>query len=1127
MTEHARLDPLAASGLFSANSDAIYQLDLEGRFTNANEALCQLTGYGLDELTRLGYRDVIHPADLPRIEEHFAAALSGERRRYQTRVVAKDGRTLSADVTKFPVRDADGAVTAILGVARDLEPLREAVLESDRVSTLLRIASRLSRLAGWSLDVADARFAWSPELYDLMGATPDDGSPEELSRRLVEPDDLARLEAAIGASARTGEPLEQLVSARTLSGQKLVIQVIGESLRDEHGAVTRLHGGFVDITNAVAEQEERLRAERRLRTTLDQMPDGIVFLDRDWRLTFLNRAAVATSGVTAVDAASGTVWDHFPEIVDNEVGDLYRRVMSSGRPETIRSHADRFGIWLEITAAATDDGIAVVLRDVTGDQRRREQIANYTRELEWQAGLIEATSDAMIVSTRDGMIESWNAGAEKLYGWTRDEAIGRNVLDLVGDDVPREARRAMRIHGRWSGELATRHRDGHSLVVECRLQVLPDESGTPVRVIRVDVDITDHFVQRQAARALEVRLQTTLNQIRDGVVFFDRDWRITFVNDAGERFMQKPRSETLGGILWDLYPGLEQTEFGVAYRRTMDDRVVSTARGFYPELETWFDMTSYPTEEGVMVYFQDVSEREAVRAELEDQGRRLGLQRRLIDAARDAMLVRDLDHVITYWNRAAEEVYGWTADEVVGRSMVHIVYTDTAPYEQAHAQVLRDGYWAGELQQVRRDGTPLIVDCRWQLIVDDDGTPTGVFAVNSDVTEARKRQEQSIRAQRMESLGTLAGGIAHDLNNVLTPILMSVQLLRTGETDPARLSLLDTMGAGVKRGADMIRQVLSFARGIDGERAPLRIEELLDDLTTFCRDTLPKSVVADTRIDGELWPVVGDRTQLLQVLMNFVTNARDAMPDGGTISVRARNVELTEEYRSVTSLAPPGRYVAIDVEDHGIGMDADTMSKLFEPFFTTKPQGEGTGLGLPTSMAIARSHGGYIQVYSEPRRGSRFQLHLPASDSACPTTSPEEPVAEMPRGAGERVLVVDDEAAIRQIVRQTLDAHGYATAEASNGREAIDLIESGGEPFDLVLTDMMMPVMDGAATARYLVEHHPAIRVVAASGLNANGGVARARELGISHFIAKPFTTDALLRALREALEDREAPDGS
>lgn len=656
MTGSARLDPVAASGLFTANSDAIYQLGLDGRFTNANESLCLLTGYSLDELTQLDFRSLIHPDDLPAIEEHFAAALDGERRRYQVRVVAKDGRRFDADVTKFPVRDGSGAVTAILGVARDLDPLRRAISDSDRVATLLRIASRLSRIAGWSVDLADGVLEWSPELYDLLGATPEEGTPEELSRRLVEPEDFARLESAIAAAIESGAPVEQVVAARTADGRELVIQVIGEAVLDEHGAVARLHGGFIDITNAVAEQDERLRTERRLRETLDQMPDGIAFIDREWRFTFLNRAALATSGVDAAEVRSGTVWEHFPEIVDNEVGELYRQVMASGEPSSIRTYAERFGIWVEVSAAPTDDGIAVVLRDVTGDQTRREQIASYTRDLERQASLIEATSDAMIVCTVDGVIESWNNGAEELYGWPRRDAIGRDVRELLGDEVPEDLRRSMRAWGRWSGELLARHRDGRPLVIDSRLQAVHEEPGGPPHVIRVDVDVTEHFAARQAARALEVRLQTTLNQIRDGVVFFDRDWRVTFVNDAGERFMQKPRTETLGAVLWELYPGLDESDFGVAYRRTMDERVVSTARGYYPDLDAWFDITSYPTDEGVMVYFQDITEREAVRAEMEEQTRRLGLQRRLLDASRDAMLVRSLDHVVSYWNRAAEEL---------------------------------------------------------------------------------------------------------------------------------------------------------------------------------------------------------------------------------------------------------------------------------------------------------------------------------------------------------------------------------------------------------------------------------------------------------------------------------------
>lgn len=1121
MTKARRLEPTALAGLFSANSDAIYQLDLDGRFTNGNESLSTITGYDLAELRRLTFGDIIHPDDRDRIEAEFARAREGERRRYQTTVVGKDGRTFAADVTKFPVSDDSGRITTILGVARDLEPLREAVLENDRVTTLLRIASRLDGLATWSIDVSGWKVSWSPELYAMLGAEPNDGTPEGLSRRLVDPDDLARLDAALRESATTGTPLEQLASVRTLDGRRLTIQIIGEAVRASSGAVIRLHGRFANVSDAIAAQEAQLRTEQRLRTTLDQIPDGIALIDRDWHVAFHNQAAARMSGVSVDEAASPTIWELFPEIADSEVGDMYRAAMAGGEPATTRVYSERFGVWLEVSAAPIDDGVASVLRDVTGDEERSWQLLADTRELESQAALIEATNDAMIVTTLDGRIESWNQGAEQLYGWPRGDALGQLALDLLGGDIGEELRRQMRQNGRWSGELRTRRHDGRPLVVDSRLQILRDEEGQPTRVLRVDVDITEQFSDREQARALERRLQTTLDQISDGVVFFDRDWRVTFVNEAGERFMQKPKSVTLGANLWELYPGLAESVFGAAYRRTMDEHVVSSAHDYYPQLGTWFEITSYPTDEGIMVYFQDVGEREAVRQEIEEQNHRLRVQASLLDAARDAMLVRDLNHIVSYWNRAASDLYGWSADEAIGRSVLDLTYADRREFDRAHQRVLADGYWSGELRERRRDGSVLIVACRWQLIVDDEGQPSAVFAVNSDVTETRRQQDQNIRDQRMESLGTLAGGIAHDLNNVLTPILMSVQLLRTGEEDPVRLSLLDTMDSGVKRGADMIRQVLSFARGIEGERAVLAVEELVAEVVAFCRDTLPKSVVSEVTIDGPLWTVVGDRTQLMQVLINLVTNARDAMPGGGTIAIRAHNTRLTEEYHAVTNLAPPGRYVAIDVEDDGEGMSAETLSKIFEPFFTTKPQGSGTGLGLPTSMAIVRSHGGNIQVYSEPGNGSRFKLHLPAAESGTLTEPELESAVEMPRGNGERILIVDDEAAIRQIVRQTLDANGYQTLEASNGREAMDVIEAGEVPVDLVLTDMMMPVMDGTATARYLFEHHPEIAVVAASGLNANGGVARVRKLGVLHFIAKPFTADALLRTLREALDGR------
>jgi nitrogen-specific signal transduction histidine kinase/CheY-like chemotaxis protein len=403
---------------------------------------------------------------------------------------------------------------------------------------------------------------------------------------------------------------------------------------------------------------------------------------------------------------------------------------------------------------------------------------------------------------------------------------------------------------------------------------------------------------------------------------------------------------------------------------------------------------------------------------------------------------------------------------------------------------------------------------------------TGIFAVNTDITEYRRELEARHRAQRLESLGTLAGGIAHDLNNVLTPILMAVQLLAQDERNAERLELLDTVETAVKRGSEMIRQVLSFARGVDGRRIVIDAGRLLDDLVVLTRDVMPRGVEVVVERATPLPTVVGDPTQLLQVLVNLVTNARDALGGSGRLVISADSLEIADEYTSVSHAAAPGSYLQLCVEDTGQGMPAEVVSKIFEPFFTTKVQGRGTGLGLSTSLAIVRSHGGFMQVYSEPGRGTRFTIGIPVAASADVEAPVTTSSGALPRGNGEVVLVVDDEEAIRSVTRRTLEAHGYRVLVAGDGREAIEVIEHGDEPIDLVLTDMMMPVMDGAATSAYLEEHHPDLPIIAASGLNA-GGDSTAVGMGIARFIAKPYTTVALLTSVSDTLrEHRAASEG-
>jgi CheY-like chemotaxis protein len=369
----------------------------------------------------------------------------------------------------------------------------------------------------------------------------------------------------------------------------------------------------------------------------------------------------------------------------------------------------------------------------------------------------------------------------------------------------------------------------------------------------------------------------------------------------------------------------------------------------------------------------------------------------------------------------------------------------------------------------------------------------------------------------MESIGTLAGGIAHDLNNILSPILMALRMFQMRFTDEESQRLLAMVQKSAERGAGLVSQVLSFARGIEGERILLQPRHIIKEVAKILKDTLPKSIEIEFSISEELWAIIGDATQLHQVLMNLCVNARDAMPQGGRIMIRAENVTLDENYARMNLEARAGRYVCLIVTDSGSGIPEGVVDKIFEPFFTTKKQGEGTGLGLSTALGIVRSHGGFVNVYSEVGRGTEFRVYIPAGEMG-QSRQAREIHDELPRGKGQTILVVDDEAAIREIAKGTLESYGYRVLTAADGTEAVALYAEHRDEIALVLTDMGMPHMDGVATIRVLQKMNPNVKIIATSGLKSEGKIAEAAALGISTFIAKPYTADKLLNALAHFL---------
>ncbi len=878
---------------------------------------------------------------------------------------------------------------------------------------------------------------------------------------------------------------------------------------------------------------------------LEAAPDAVVCVDRSGRIELVNAQAERLFGYSRDELAGQLVEILVPDAI--KAGHPARRAgyVAAPQPRPMgagielagrRRDGSTFPAEISLSAIGTGDGILVMaaIRDVTERRRAAETAARL-------ASIIQSSHDAVIGKTLDGAITSWNPGAERLYGYSAAEISGRHIDVLILPENRADEKkiqdavvRGERVEQYQSDRIC---KDGTTVRVSLTLSPITESGGTIVGISTVSRDIS----VRQRA---DDRFRGLLEAAPDAVVCVDRSGRIELVNAQAVRLFGYSRDELAGQLVEILvpdaikagHPARRAGYVAAPQPRPMGAGIeLAGRRRDGSTFPAEISLSAIDTGEGILVMaaIRDISERQ--RADDRFRG--------LLEAAPDAVVCVDRSGRIELVNAQAERLFGYSRDELAGQ-LVEILVPDAI---KAGHPARRAGYVAApqprpmgagiELAGRRRDGSTFPAEISLSAIGTGDGIL--VMAAIRDVTERlelqaererlksqaeRDRLERQLhQSQRLESLGQLAGGVAHDFNNLLAVISNYAAFvgdeIASREPQDSWQAVRDDVQQieqAAERAAGLTHQLLAFARREVIQPRALNLNDVVISVEQLLVRTLGEHVELDTDLGDELCLVLADPGQMEQVLVNLAVNARDAMPTGGRLTISTSSTDIDEDHAASRVGLPPGRYACLKVSDTGTGMPKDVADRAFEPFFTTKAKGEGSGLGLATIYGIIAQANGYVQIYSEPGIGTTITILLPATSQPAQQT-PSRP--RVPQGAqGETVLVVEDEAAMREVTRRILARNGYEVITAASGRDAIEIATGRPGGIDVLVSDVVMPQMLGKETAERIRALHPAVKVLFMSGytegvLDTQGVL----EAGVN-LIEKPFTEASLLAKLREVI---------
>lgn len=1126
--------------------DAVVGVDNEHRIIYLNQAAEKLYNIKLENFLGRRLEEAYDSRWLNSEDEQAARdALSAtEAWQGENIHIKNNGEEIFVESSVSLLKDNSGENISLIAVIRDITKRKGAEIAlQEKLQQLETIADNnpvgMYRFVYHTDGKVSIPYA-SVGYRQLLGLNPTDMSayPEDVLATIHLDDREQFAQALITASGEQHQSHYIEYRAIDVLGQ---VKWFGNNFRcsNHKNGDLIVDGVDIDITARKRAEIGLQTSEARFRSLVEISSDWVWEVNEYGFFTYASPKVFDILGYTPQEILGKTPLDLLP----TEEGKRLLEVLNSfiiekqqfKNLENIKSHKNGHSVIMETSGVAIFDangyfrGYRGIDRDITESFHAEDRL----RSSEERFRLLVTHAPVGIFQTdAKGEYLFVNPRWSEIAGLAEEEALGNGWTKALHPEDKGEVFSAWYDAATTGQEFAIKYRfgtpKGKLSWVFANAIAIRNQTGKITGYLGTITDITEIKQVELELRESKERYRSVVKSMHEGVVIQQADGTIISCNASAQKILGLSAEQIKGRNSLDPrwhtihedgspFPG--ETHPAMLALRTGKPCLYTVMGVYKPNGKlTWILINSEPLflpgqnlPYRVVTSFSDITRRKEAEEKIKEQAQ-------LLDITTDAILVKDLEETILYCNSSAEHIYGWKKEELIGKTANELLYDEISPeLESALSEVIEAGSWQGELHKITKTGKNIIVASRWTLVRDEAGNPESVLTVDTDITETKQLENQFLRTQRLESLGTLASGIAHDLNNVLTPILAIAQLLplKFNNQEQEFTEMLSMLEDSAKRGADLVKQILTFARGNEGKRTVLQIKHLLKEIEQFANRTFTKSIAINRYIPQDLLTVSADPTQMHQVFMNLVVNARDAMPNGGTITISAQNLYVDESYAKMNIEAKVGNYVVVTITDTGIGISPEAIERVFDPFFTTKEVGKGTGLGLSTAIGIIKNHGGFIEVTSELGKGSQFKVYLPSTQGKR-IEAKQENIALL--GNSEQILIVDDESAICEIIKTTLESQNFEVLTAADGIEAISTYVQNKTRISLVLIDMMMPEMDGATAIATLQQLNPQVKIIAMSGLTSTEALAKAAGTGVQGFLAKPFTQWDLLNTISGVL---------